>query len=530
MANKNTQQKGSRKGSGAAKFTYFVALLALIAGLVLPIGFKFDGSYMSNMLGWQLPAALNTVIGRKVLSFGAESFALSHEVSILGMKALTFDLGAYLTLLYGAITVIGIIWLIPVLIGKNGYKAVAKASFIEVLAMLFLVPLFIVLLFESLTLDGGFPWMTYLPLLIALGGNFLMMFFQSLIYKGSSGFMKFMMVLFSVVALLVAVIPAFFVIPALKTPYEKLAEMLGEKFSVVTLYGDAMGLTFVTLFFHSNVFEGLSNPMDMVVWIAGLTATLLVIVNLVLDVLGMGKKTNKFMLGCNIFRYLLELLAAATLIVLTFVNKYTIGLPACVLAGVAFLQFLINIIRASSYKKRVKAAKKRQAEQQKMERKTQMYSKQPTTGYANDAAAANAYLSGADDRRAAADKEREAKRKEREERRAKEQAEREAAERAEAEAMAKKRAKSDDNVYNVTQIYKGPTDEFIKELTNDEKIEFAQTFLERREAALPEIPDYIIGGNNDKFFSSIFIYFGRIRDRVSDGLMNKFYEQKYRVR
>ena len=56
-------------------------------------------------------------------------------------------------------------------------------------------------------------------------------------------------------------------------------------------------------------------------------------------------------------------------------------------------------------------------------------------------------------------------------------------------------------------------------------MEFARVFLERRAGNLSAIPDYIIGDDNSKFFSAIFIYFARVRDIVSDGLMNKLYEE-----
>ena len=39
------------------------------------------------------------------------------------------------------------------------------------------------------------------------------------------------------------------------------------------------------------------------------------------------------------------------------------------------------------------------------------------------------------------------------------------------------------------------------------------------------MPEYVVGGNNQKFFASVFIYWARISNRVSDGLMNKLYEQ-----
>ncbi len=73
--------------------------------------------------------------------------------------------------------------------------------------------------------------------------------------------------------------------------------------------------------------------------------------------------------------------------------------------------------------------------------------------------------------------------------------------------------------------YGGPSDEFIDKLTNDEKIEFAMTFIEKSKGDVGNIPEYVIGGNNKKFFSSVFIYLGRIRGMITDGLLNKMFKE-----
>ena len=80
-------------------------------------------------------------------------------------------------------------------------------------------------------------------------------------------------------------------------------------------------------------------------------------------------------------------------------------------------------------------------------------------------------------------------------------------------------------VYTIDTIYAGPTDDFIRKLSNDERIEFAKTFIEKVKGNIGAIPDYVVGGNNKKFFSGVFIYLGRIRGMVSDGLLNKMYKE-----
>ncbi len=82
-----------------------------------------------------------------------------------------------------------------------------------------------------------------------------------------------------------------------------------------------------------------------------------------------------------------------------------------------------------------------------------------------------------------------------------------------------------ERVYKVNTVYQGPTDEFLRKLTNDEKIEFAMIFIEKSKGEIGRVPEYAIGGDNRKFFSSVFIYLGRIRGIISDGLLNKMYKE-----
>ena len=46
--------------------------------------------------------------------------------------------------------------------------------------------------------------------------------------------------------------------------------------------------------------------------------------------------------------------------------------------------------------------------------------------------------------------------------------------------------------------------------------------------SMPELPDYVVGGDNTEFFRKIFIYLGQYRDRLPDSLLAKMY--KYSIR
>lgn len=77
----------------------------------------------------------------------------------------------------------------------------------------------------------------------------------------------------------------------------------------------------------------------------------------------------------------------------------------------------------------------------------------------------------------------------------------------------------------VKTVYNGPIDSFIRKLSDEEKVEFAHVFFERSENRLSNIPEYAVGGNNSRFFSAVFIYYPHVRKLVSDGLMQKLYEE-----
>ncbi len=66
-------------------------------------------------------------------------------------------------------------------------------------------------------------------------------------------------------------------------------------------------------------------------------------------------------------------------------------------------------------------------------------------------------------------------------------------------------------------------DAFIASLTNEERNQFTELFILRYKGVMPEIPDYVVGGDNREFFRKIFIYLGQYRERIPNDLLNKMY-------
>ena len=66
-------------------------------------------------------------------------------------------------------------------------------------------------------------------------------------------------------------------------------------------------------------------------------------------------------------------------------------------------------------------------------------------------------------------------------------------------------------------------DPFIASLNNEERNQFTEIFILKYKGVMPEIPDYVVGGDNREFFRKIFIYLGQYRDRIPNELLNKIY-------
>ncbi len=477
-----------------AVVTYCVALICLILGLFLPYNFE---NAVDTMLFSQLPAAVDALFKTELAAgegFFHSAFTYTFPVKFFGLGENAIDFGAVLVLLYTLFTLGGIIALIPVFASKKESRTALKAaSVIEILALL---PLFVLVFveLEKLALGGFDSFVWIWGLWAAFGGTLLMLIVQCFAYKKGSGFIKFFLFLLSALAILLAVFPVTSIIPPL-------ADLLDGKLGDIGLglFGNEAGFTYLMVFFQTNFTEAFANmdALTIVMFIASIAAMVLVVLNAMLDMMGLGKLTSKALLICNIVRYALEVIAVAVMIVMSFVIENLTadaGLMLYVLAGIAFVQLVINIIRTCVYKPVKFAATETVVLSTKKEKKEKKEKNKPEK----------------------AKKEKPVK---------EEEPKAEVASETAAVAAAEKPAETDPLVYNVGPIYNGPTDEFINKLTNEEKIEFAKVFLERRTGNLPTIPNYEVGGNNSKFFASIFIYYGRIRGLVSDGLMNKFYEQ-----
>lgn len=465
------------QGNTTALITYIIAVIILIAGLALPITvntFKGGGINFKSAPVLQLGGAL------AALGIPIKTGGLTEDYSyILTAFKKPFDLGAVFLLFYALATAIAIILLIAAFVAK-GDKKLKIIFFSELFALTALLPLGVLELLRN-------SW--NLNILAALGVTLLMLIIQSLVYRKGSGVIKLILFLLSAAAVLFTATSISGIIPALASPLRTFADAIKGKRPFETGIGlysidgkDIFGSSLLNRIFAKdfNFASGGKLGVTVAGWIA-ISALSLAAINLYLDMLGLGKKTNRFMLVSNVIRYSLEFALIIALAVTIIFASGNFGIMLYLLALIALVQLLIQIIRDVKFKK--------------------AYAKEKSKAMAEETVDEDAEIPDSDEEYAFDSLPEET-----------------------AASSSEPVIETRNVVYNLNTIYNGPTDDFINKLTPEQKVEFARLFLEKR-TTINGIPDYVVGGDNSRFFSNLFIYFSRVRDLVTDGLMNKFYEE-----
>lgn len=73
-------------------------------------------------------------------------------------------------------------------------------------------------------------------------------------------------------------------------------------------------------------------------------------------------------------------------------------------------------------------------------------------------------------------------------------------------------------------------DAFINSLTPAEKDEFDRLFISRIYGENKRLPAYRVGSDNREFFLKVFVFMGRYRNLISDGLLEKIYNYSNTIR
>ena len=487
--------------------TYCIALICLLLGFFLHV---FNGK---GLLFMALPDAFCTTFGISDPNLGD---ALSREYTINFFGATEVNMMALVVTLYGLITAVGVIMLIPVLAAKSNKKtANACAYFVEVVAAVILfvftvmeIQLYLGEVGSNVTTE--FKW-DYGVIGIAFGGTLLMLIIQSLGYKKGSGFMKLVTFILGAAGVL-----CLFSIPTL---FSLKSNTVFDGKLFITMFADYNGIETLEALIENGLGKatianslslefmfGSTDVMAKVAFVCIGAGVLMALVNFALDIMAIGASTKKGTLAIDVIRYLIEALLLILAVIMVFVlnNKgLRPGLLMYVLLAIAVVQLIIASIRCAVYQPVMKTEENAEIPETYYDdtianaAAPAPVAAQPQSQYVQPVYLQPVYASPA-------------------------------AAPAPAPAAAHAAAPANHTgeiVYTAKEVYHGPTDSFIARLTDSEKIEFAKLFLEKINGPYANIPDYVIGGDNKEFFSSLFIYLGKFRPLISDGLMNKIYEE-----
>lgn len=522
-----TSEKKTKKLIALA--TYAIAVICLLLGLFLPL---FGGK---GILALQLPNVFMNLAQKPQTDLG-KPFALPYPVMFMG-KGKPFDFMAFVIMLYAAVTFVSLLMLIPIGITfrKQSNAGVLIAYGVEIAAALVLSLYFIIVI-------GNMPEtkISY-NMLIAFGGALAMLAIQSLADKKLTGFVKLVLLLLSVAA--VSFLFGFWTTGKLGAKYLQLADKLK---CTPLLMGVSVestdGYGFVKIFFEAPFKDFLVGPAKVKAALClGVIVSLIVLVNFFIDIIGLATDAKRKGLIFNVARYLLEALAVVATFITAAVCKYQPALLLCLILIVSFVQLLISGVRValaflSGRKKEQKPVQAYFAEPVPTAQSD--YPVYPENHNASPFPYPPAVYSApedGDDLLAVNNDYNEPEPQPytlRDFKPAEEYRPVPPPVEPLTDYVAPPQAQPPRTVASepyapeaFKPTYQGPTDEFLRKLNNNEKTEFSMIFIEKSKGDVGKVPDYIIGGDNKKFFSAVFIYLGRMRSIVSDGLLNKMYKE-----
>ncbi|MDE7379810.1 MAG: hypothetical protein K2N14_02040 [Clostridia bacterium] len=347
--------------------TYFVAVLCLVAGLLVPL-FNCEAgvSVQERMLIRYVPSMFNNVCEfiahRTFLDFNTIPWFMAYNVE--GLSGFFVSL---IGVLYTVSCVFALLMFIPVCLGsKKGNASANSALAAEVLALIVTVAYIAVNTYnivKSVENISEAKWVDY-NFLIPAGGVLLMAIVQSIVAKGGIGVSKTIAVLLSGVGVM-ALLDAVMFIPALEAPLAKLGTLIKcEDVGFISglstsIFKKGIGIEGISALIgiktnYEIIFAPGANPMTIIVYVLVIAVSLLTCLNFVVDILGLGTgQKYKHRKPCRnaasntfaLVRYIITFLLTAAIIALTFFDaEVTSGLYLYILAAVLF----INIINAAA--------------------------------------------------------------------------------------------------------------------------------------------------------------------------------------
>lgn len=562
-------KKDKKQGKLFIILSYVLVLAGLIAALFVPL---YDG----DMLIKYLLASVSEFLSL---------FSYELAPSVYGSFFIEAELMIYqwaLILALAVSLVLALIMLIPVIAGKPAKNTNLNCAFAAEFIAFTVVLVFTVC---ELFLYAG-EWYNY-SVLIPLGITALVMAAQSIKYKGGSGVAKFIIFLLALVTLF-TLFDIVAVIPALEDPLLSLSGTLGAYDADVTFMGaypDGLsGLYEIIMLYESTDYllqEGLATP-ELVSRILFSVLSIFLVISIFTDLLGLvaGRKTRKSgephthkgWFAFAIVRYLaiIVLIAAIVLLGLFLDGSWKAGLYMY-FAGVAvLLTLVVEVIRYCAAKAKLSKYKAAQKElfnaetivisdpalAGQTEAETEAYVAQTAENaqlnfLGEEAAAAPAYVEEPVEEQPAEDNGeqltiaeiRPAEEPAAEALPAEIAEEQPAPVAAQPEPVIEQPAPAPAPVY-AAPVYTAPVaepvqpaaavesaaerpaiDPFVDKLTDSERAEFFDVFVNRNRGKIASIPVYELNGDNALFFASVFVHINRTRELCSDSLLMKIYKE-----
>ncbi len=82
---------------------------------------------------------------------------------------------------------------------------------------------------------------------------------------------------------------------------------------------------------------------------------------------------------------------------------------------------------------------------------------------------------------------------------------------------------------NAASLLGNGFDPFLIQLSEKEKADFVDIYVLKCKGLMPEIPGYVVGGDNKDFFNKVFIYLGQYREKIPAGLLSKMYDYSMKL-
>lgn len=471
-------EKTKTPGKAGLVITYLLVFACLVLGWVLPMheGDKMLITYFASIVNGAFGVDLIPTGGFFANTFTGYTIATANGVNLA--------ISAWGLLLYAFATVVGVIALFVVFFSKKAGRGFA--GFVEYVAILGLSVYTFAFLCNS-TVAIEFDAMN-LNMLIAIAGTFLFVIIQGFACKKGSGVAKFFIFLLSTIAALCLFdIPTLF--PALDF-----------------MKGTGVGITTVLPLFTDPAafFTSTGDTWEIICDYSFKLLVVALLINWLCDNLSLVTNSNKAGKVVSNIRYYITLIASILVIALSFVTGKSVEIYMYAIAVIEVILIIITTVRIKKGKKVAEVVEEDEDDEEDEESEiVQTETEQAVADTDGEETVVEQDPSTQVIVPIIVPTP--------------------AAEQANVKTSNEQVVQNRTVVYNVQNVYNGPTDLFMNSLTDEEKIEFHSTFILKNKGTFSFLPEYEIGGNNQEFFSTIFIYLGKFRNILSTNLMNKIY-------